>query len=240
MDTQRRWIGFDTFKLIVALLLLVLLLVLLLQRPAVAPATSASQESPVGVAVAATQTAPAATQTPPAATNTVAVAAATQAVAASLTPTLAAPTATLASAATQTPTLVPATETPTQAPEAQTPTLAVATVEPTATAQAAPTETPQPQAAAGDCPLAQPSRLAVGQQALVLINLNVRQDAGMDKQIIRVGLPNSKVDIIGGPVCTPYQNGAYLWWNVKSADGVTGWSAEASLSKNFYFLQPAP
>lgn len=75
---------------------------------------------------------------------------------------------------------------------------------------------------------------------MVVANLNLRQDAGIDKPIIRVGLYNSKVEIIGGPVCTPYQNGAYLWWNVKTTDGVTGWSAEASLSKNFYFLQPVP
>ena len=74
----------------------------------------------------------------------------------------------------------------------------------------------------------------------MLANLNLRENAGLDKQIIRVDFPNAKVEIIGGPVCTPYQEGAYLWWNVKSEDGVTGWSAEASLSKDFYFLQPIP
>jgi hypothetical protein len=58
--------------------------------------------------------------------------------------------------------------------------------------------------------LAQPSRFAVGKQALVIANINLRQAAGMDKSIIRVGLPNTKVEIIDGPICTPFQNGAYL------------------------------
>ncbi len=230
MDSQRRWIAYDTFKLIVGLLLLLLLLVLTLTKPVVTPAISASPESAVGVA--------AASQTPPVPTKPVALPTATLAVQASLTPTIVLPSATLP------PTPTPS---PTQAPPTPT-TAAAAQPAPTETSQPTPTETPQPasteapssQTVSGDCPLAQPSRLAVGKQAVVVANLNLRQDAGIDKPIIRVGLYNSKVEIIGGPVCTPYQNGAYLWWNVKTTDGVTGWSAEASLSKNFYFLQPVP
>jgi hypothetical protein len=214
MDTQRRWIAFDTFKLIVALILLALILVLVLQKPSIEPTSRAGQGTQVGVV--------ASTQAPPSPTSTIALPTPTLTFQPSLTPTLVLPTATLAPL----PTLIP-----TQAPPAATPASA---------AQPAPTETPQLPSATGDCPLAQPSRLAVGKQALVITNLNLRQDAGMDKPVIRIILPDSKVEIIGGPICTPYQDGAYLWWNMKTTDGGTGWSAEASLSDSFYFLQPIP
>lgn len=106
--------------------------------------------------------------------------------------------------------------------------------------QPTPTEAPQAPAGPVNCPLARPPRLTVGQQAQVTTNLNLRGEAGMDKPIIRVSLPNSKVDVIGGPVCIPYQSGAYLWWNIRLDDGTVGWSAEASLSSDFYFLRPIP
>jgi hypothetical protein len=46
------------------------------------------------------------------------------------------------------------------------------------------------------------------------------------------------VDIVAGPECVPHGDGAYLWWQVATADGHTGWSAEASLQGSFYFLEP--
>lgn len=246
MDTQRRWIGYDTFKLIVALILLLLLVFLLLQPPAPL-ATGANEGNPVGTG-AATQTQPAPTEAAP--LQAADQATATQPAEPSITPTTVLPTTTLPPVPTATqvpptatpePTAIPATPTPDSS--AQTAATETPPVEATATETAAPTATPQPQAAAGspgDCPLAQPSRLATGQQAVVVANLNLREAAGMDKRILRVSLPNARVEIVGGPICIPHQNGAYLWWNVKTADGTTGWSAEAALSKNFYFLQPAP
>jgi hypothetical protein len=80
----------------------------------------------------------------------------------------------------------------------------------------------------------------VGQRAQVSSNLNLRSDAGMDKPVINVSLPGVVLEIIGGPVCLPHQGGAYLWWNVRYPDGQTGWSAEAALYEDFYFLEPVP
>lgn len=234
MDTQRRWIGYDTFKLIVALVLLILLLALLLQKPAAAPVASVGEDSQV-LEVAATQTPLPLVDTlaPPTSIPLLA----------SPTPTVAAPTATLPPP-TATPTAVPPTATP-EAVTQPTPTPAPETApQPTPTPETAvqptPTEAPQAPDGSVDCPLAQPARLAAGQQALVITNLNLRGEAGMDKAVIRVSLPNSKVDVIGGPICIPYQDGAYLWRNIRLADGTVGWSAEASLSSDFYFLQPIP
>jgi hypothetical protein len=237
MNANRRWIPYDTFKLIVTLVLLALLLVLLLRRPAGPPVVGqAGQET-----AAATTQAPAEGQ-PPTATPTPLPPPATLAPTASPTlppptasPTLPLPTATLE--AEVTPTGTPETEAaaaPTATPHAE------ATPTETPPAEATLTPTPEPQAGAADCPLAQPSRLAVGNQAVVRARLNLRSEAGMDKTIIRVSPPGTQVEVISGPMCIPYQGGAYLWWNLETADGVTGWSAEASLTDRFYFLEPLP
>lgn len=233
MDAQRRWIAYDTFKLIVALILLVLILILLLQRPAVPSAAGAVQATEIGGLSPATQT-------PLSPTNTSSLSTATLPLQASRTPTLLLP-ATTSPPPTTTPTTVLPTATPASSDQpTPTPTDALATATPAAATLAAATATTQPQSASVDCPLAQPSRLAVGNTAQILANLNLRSDAGIDKQILGVGLPTSQVEIMGGPICTPYQNGAYLWWNVRSTDGQTEWSAEATLSNGFYFLQPVP
>jgi cytoskeletal protein RodZ len=222
METQPRWIFYDTLKLIVGLVLLLLILDLVFQKPAVTIPVSAGQETQVAVT--------AASQTPLSPTNTSAPPTAAPTAPPTITATIAMPTATTPPL--PTPTSTAASVTATATAEAQ-PT-------PTATLSPAATATPAPQSATVDCSLAQPSRLAVGNQANIMMNLNLRQEPGMDKEVIRVGLPDTKIEIIGGPTCTPYQNAAYLWWNVKFPDGQTGWSAEASLSNNFYFLQPVP
>jgi hypothetical protein len=89
------------------------------------------------------------------------------------------------------------------------------------------------------CPLALKSRLKVGIQARVTTNLHLRTSAGIQaKNLVHSNLTGTKLDIIGGPLCIPYNDGAYLWWNVRQPDGVTGWSAEGSLEGQFYFLEP--
>jgi len=207
---DRIWI-----KLIVALILIILLLVLFLQGQWQAPglAQAPAGASPDNPAAAAASTA---TPLPPADT------------AAAATATLPMPSATP----------LPVEPTATVLPPSPTATALAPTPTPAAAAKAEPTATPQAQAAAADCPKAQPARLTVGKQGRVLANLNLRKAAGMDQPVLLVSLPGSVVDVIGGPTCGPYQNSAYLWWNVKTKDGTTGWSAEASLSKNSYFLEP--
>jgi hypothetical protein len=88
------------------------------------------------------------------------------------------------------------------------------------------------------CSLALESRLAVGHAARVRTNLNFRVAPGLDQEILLVHLTGVRLEIIGGPVCTPYENGAYMWWQVQRPDGNAGWSAEGSARRFFYFLEP--
>ena len=163
----------------------------------------------------------------------------TEAPAASDTPTGASqvqPTATLEPAETilsaATPTEAPATtvatttETPATSPE---PTTAPAATE-------APTEAPEQISV--DCPLALPTRLKVGDTVRVNSNLNMRVSAGIGSSLIRSNITGTQLTIIGGPVCEPYQDGAYLWWQVQRPDEESGWSAEGSSTELFYFLEP--
>lgn len=219
MENERRWINYDWFKLIVALILLVIFIILLLQPPSMAVAG--------GPLATSTFQATSLAQAGPATTDTSSPqATASPTVTASLTATALAATATTQPTATQAPSptaqaTVAATQAPTPTPEAATP-------------------TPAAQAASGDCSKALPTRLDVGKKALVVYTLYMRAQAGMDKPIIFTSLPGNQLDILGGPVCIPYNGGVYRWWNVKGTSGASGWSAEGSLLGNNYFMQPVP
>ncbi len=91
-----------------------------------------------------------------------------------------------------------------------------------------------------DCPLALPPRLKVGGQARVITNLNMRSSPGIQNNWILTNPARTILDVIGGPVCTLYEGGAFLWWEVKNPAGKTGWSAEARQQGNSYFLEPLP
>ena len=83
------------------------------------------------------------------------------------------------------------------------------------------------------------SQLQVGMQAAVVQTVNFRSSPGIFNNWIKTNLPNTQVEIVGGPSCTRYENGgAYLWWQVKLPDGRIGWSAEASAFGKFYFMEP--
>jgi hypothetical protein len=66
----------------------------------------------------------------------------------------------------------------------------------------------------------------------------MREAPGISSRLIRSNITGTQLAIIGGPVCEPYQDGAYLWWQVQRPDGESGWSAEGSLTEQFYFLEP--
>ena len=84
-------------------------------------------------------------------------------------------------------------------------------------------------------------RLQVGMNATILRRLNFRSSPGIRNNWIKTNIPGTKVEVIGGPTCTRYQNGgAYLWWQIKLPDGQIGWSAEASAFGRFYFIEPVP
>lgn len=221
MENLRRWINYDWFKTLILLLLLVIFVFLSVQQPV--PVAPAPSPSPV---VAVETTAPAQTAAPVTAspTATAQPAAAVTSTAAP-TPTTAAPAATTAPTATTAPN---ATATPTATPTA------TATVTTTVTVTATTT-------ASGDCSKAIPTRLDIGKQGQVVkYYLNLRKDPGMDKAILMVDPPGTKLLVTGGPVCIPYGIGVFRWWNVKTASGGVGWSAEGSLTGKLYFIDPLP
>jgi len=77
-------------------------------------------------------------------------------------------------------------------------------------------------------------------KANIVRPLNFRSSPGVLYNWILTNNPDTQVEIIGGPTCTRYQNGgAYLWWQIKLPNGLTGWSAEASAFGAFYFMEPA-
>lgn len=136
------------------------------------------------------------------------------------------------------PTSAPASPTPSPAPtESPAPTAA-----PTGSPTPAPAVPATPAASQGSsaCNAIVPSRLSLGQQARVLRNLNMRQEPAISSPIIQTNLTGATLEIIGGPVCTPQGNSAYLWWNVQRTDGSGGWSAETPLNEAAYFLEPLP
>ena len=212
--------SYDLFKTIVTVILALILVLLLLRgcaTNAVAPAQSETlAPSPVSTeAILASD-----------ATETIVPSLAPLTAELSSTPTTAAPSPTSTSAATEqvttdasTPTPTPTpTEMPTTIPDAATP----AVVEGVA------------------CNTSAPSRLNVGQTARVVQRLNMRNDASITAALLQTNPTNTQVEIIGGPVCTPVGESAYLWWQIRLADGTEGWSAETQLNSASYFLEPVP
>lgn len=100
------------------------------------------------------------------------------------------------------------------------------------------TLTPVRANASGDCTAAIRSRLAVGTKARVISNLNFRSSPDLINNLIRVNPIGTQLEVTGGPVCTPYENGTYLWWEVRSEKGETGWVVEGTLDGKSYFLEP--
>ncbi len=206
--------GYDLFKLVVTFILAGLIVILLLRgcssTPA-APLPTATQES--AQLLPATQ--------PPSPTATISP----------LPPTA---TATLLPP----PTLEP---TPSAAPsEAATPTPEPPPAPTAAPTPSAPPATEQAAPANPDCPGAMVSRLKLGDKVRVLTNLNLRQEPGLSGAWIITHLTGTELEIIGGPACTALGQQAYEWWQVRRPDGKEGWSAEASLRGQFYFLEPIP
>jgi hypothetical protein len=89
------------------------------------------------------------------------------------------------------------------------------------------------------CPRALPSRITLGSKVVVVTNLNVRNLPEVAPgNWVQTHLSGTQLDVVGGPVCYPYLNGAYLLWQVQASDGTSGWSAEGSVTGTNYFLQP--
>jgi hypothetical protein len=68
----------------------------------------------------------------------------------------------------------------------------------------------------------------------------MRNEPSIDATILQTNPTGTQVAITGGPVCTPVGERAYLWWQIRLADGAEGWSAEAMLNDPGYLLEPIP
>ena len=84
------------------------------------------------------------------------------------------------------------------------------------------------------------SRLQTGKSAILQRRLNFRSSPGIRDNWLHTNMPGTKVEVISGPVCLPYANGAYVWWQIKLPYGQIGWSAEAPQPGTYYFIEPSP
>ena len=91
--------------------------------------------------------------------------------------------------------------------------------------------------AAIDCPGAPPTRLAVGDQAIVITSpdpLRARASAP-DGEVIASLYKDYALTITGGPVCA----NNLLWWEVRLREGQTAWVAEGTSDEYFLDLRAA-
>lgn len=93
-----------------------------------------------------------------------------------------------------------------------------------------------------DCIAAPPSFAEVGQAITVRDNagrtLNLRSDPSSTSAVITELAPGTALTITDGPQCGDGNN-LYVWWEVSTADGQTGWVAEGDSfqSPYLYFIQ---
>ena len=88
-----------------------------------------------------------------------------------------------------------------------------------------------------------PTQLQVGNVVVIKHPVNLRTQPSLRSRIILTLKPDAQVEIIEGPVETPVEtyflNGTkYVWWRVKLPGGLTGWSAEMSVCRQYYFMEP--
>ncbi|MCP4142072.1 MAG: hypothetical protein GY755_17650 [Chloroflexi bacterium] len=138
-----------------------------------------------------------------------------------------------------TPTIIPAT--PMITPEESLPPTLTATqvpktptLLPTPVIQASPTATPTM-----DCPAALSSRLEAGMKVIVKKNLNFRSSPEFrSDNLLFTHLAGTILEVEGEVFCSTETEMPYLWRKLKTPEGIIGWSAEASVSGSFYFLEP--
>lgn len=104
---------------------------------------------------------------------------------------------------------------------------------------ATPTPTPQPTVdPAVGCVGGPPPQLRVGMNASVTKDgdpLRLRGEPSLDGNVLLQMNENSRVRVIGGPVCD--DEASLTWWNVSTQGGTEGWAAEGELPDT-YFLAP--
>lgn len=88
----------------------------------------------------------------------------------------------------------------------------------------------------GTCPGAPPTRLSIGMRAYVSFDPpdpnRVRTQPSRSADIVGDMMPGTKMTILDGPGCASN----WVWWKVRSDDGLVGWTAEGDQSA--YWLVP--
>jgi len=233
MDSSARAPGYDLFKLIVAIILLLIFICLLFWTPANAP--QAGTPSPTRTTISSTATKLVATTVaPPIASST---GTSTSNASTMTAPALPSSTGTSAAGIIATSVVIPS---PTGTPTPASPPTSLPTSTEAPVPEPIPTPIVETPAEEGVCDAIAQARLEVGMNATILRRLNFRSSPGIQNNWILTNRPGTQVEVVGGPVCTRYQNGgAYRWWNIRLPDGRLGWSAEASAFGGFYFIEPA-
>ena len=228
MNTRSHAPLYDLFKLVVAIMLLIIFLFLMWgvtpSAPPPQPATP-TPPPPTFSAVPDTSTAPTPTETPPPPIPSTTLRASFTAL----------PVISTSPAPTETPLPAPLSTTETNTPSpTSSPTLPPVT-------ETLPTPIVEIPSEPDACAAISRARLQVGMRATILRRLNFRSSPGIMNNWILTNIPGTEVEVLGGPVCTRYQNGgSYLWWQIKLPNGMVGWSAEASAFGGFYFIEPVP
>ena len=205
---------YDLFKLVVTIVLILILLLMLLRGCA----TGSAARPPTADGVATEPAGPEMSSPVPTDTPVILASDTPEILLPSVTPTL------------------EATATPTSSDVALSPTPTV-TESPAAETTDLATVTPVPEGTAA-CNTSVPSRLSVGDTARVVQRLNMRDAASITAPILQTNSIDTQAEIIGGPVCTPVGDRAYLWWQIRLANGAEGWSAESPLNEATYLLEP--
>ncbi len=95
-------------------------------------------------------------------------------------------------------------------------------------------------ASSGDTPTPElPTQLKVGDTATIQRPVNLRTQPSLRNRIILTLKPGAQVEILAGPFQQTFAaGGEYLWWQVKLPGGLIGWSAEISVCRRYYFMEP--
>ena len=88
------------------------------------------------------------------------------------------------------------------------------------------------------CEGASPPQLSPGGEAEVLSNVNFRSSPGIGDNWLATLQTGSRLKVLSETTCLPHGSGAYLWWQLEREDGTIGWTAEAPISGTTYFIQP--
>ena len=112
---------------------------------------------------------------------------------------------------------------------------------PTATQQATAQLMVLPTSLSGyGCQTSAPSQLAVGDTVVALSNLYMRKVPYVADNVITYNVVGAHLKIIDGPRCMPHEDGYYIWWLVESPYGIVGWSEETTLHSGEYLMEPVP